>query len=75
MSVDAGLKQLKVISRGEDGGWECIPIYGGQGDKRVGESARSIFIQFDSEGVLSVRKPPVSSKGGIIDFSSTEQTP
>ena len=22
MSVDAGLKQLKVISRGEDGGWE-----------------------------------------------------
>ena len=22
VSVDAGLKQLKVISRGEDGGWE-----------------------------------------------------
>ena len=22
ISVDAGLKQLKVISRGEDGGWK-----------------------------------------------------
>ena len=34
-------------------------------DTRVGESARSIFIQFDSEGVLSVRKPRVSSKDGF----------
>ena len=45
VSVDAGLKQLKVISRGEDGG--------------------SIFIQFDSKGVLSVRKAHVSSKDGF----------
>ena len=45
---------------------------------KVDESARSIFIQFDSKGVLSVRKPRVSSierLGGIIDFSSIEQTP
>ena len=55
-----------------------LPVSGGHRDKRVGESARSIFIQFDSEGVLSVRKPHVSSKEAfrvIIDFSSTEQTP
>ena len=78
MSVDAGLKQLKVISRGVDGGWDLIPVSGGHRYKRVDESARSIFIQFDSEGVLSVRKPCVSSKEGfrgIIDFSSTKQTP
>ena len=53
------------ISFGEDGGWEWVPISGGQRDKRVGVSAGSIFIQFDSEGVLSVRKPRVSSKGGF----------
>ena len=56
-----------------------IYLIGGHRDKRVGERARSIFIQFDSEGVLSIRKPRVSSKEGfregIIDFSSTEQTP
>ena len=62
MSVDAGLKHLKVISCGEDGGWERVPISGGQRDKRVGVSAGSIFIQFDSEGVPSVRKSRVSSK-------------
>ena len=58
MSVDAGLKQLKVISRGKDGDKS-------HRDKRVGESARSIFIQFDSNGVLSVQKPRVSSKEGF----------
>ena len=61
VSVDVGLKQLKVISRGENGGWKWVPISGGQRDKRVG----SIFIQFDSEWVLSVRKPRVSSKDGF----------
>ena len=65
MSVDAGLKHLKVISRGEDGGWERVPISGGQRYKRVGVSAGSIFIQFHSEGMLSVRKPRVSSKDGF----------
>ena len=63
--MDAGLKQLKVISRGEDGGWEWVPVSGGHRDKRVGECAVSAFIQFDSEGVLSVRKPRVSSKDGF----------
>ena len=62
MSVDVGLKQLKVISLGENGGWEWVPVSGGHRDKRVGESAPSIFIQFDSKGVLSDPKPRVSSK-------------
>ena len=62
MSVDAGLKQLKVISRGEDGGWKRVPVFRGHKDKRVGERACSIFIRFDSEGVLGVRKPRVSRK-------------
>ena len=31
----------------------------------VGKSAGSVFIQFDSEGELSVRKPRVSSKDGF----------
>ena len=65
MSVDVGLKQMKVISRGEDGGRERVPVSGGYRHKRVGVSAGSIFIQFDSEGVLSVRKPRVSSKDGF----------
>ena len=54
---ETGLKQLKVISRGEDGSWKRVPVSGGHRDKRVDESAGSIFIQFDSEGVLGVRKP------------------
>ena len=65
MSVEAGLKQLKVVSRGEDGGWERVPVSGGHRDERVGESACSIFFQFDSEGVLSVLEPRVSPKYGF----------
>ena len=65
MSVDAGLKHLKVISRGEDGGREWVPVSGGHRDTRVGVSAGSIFIQFDSEGVLGFRKARVSSKDGF----------
>ena len=34
MSVDAGLKHLKVISRGEDGGRERVPVSGGHKDSR-----------------------------------------
>ena len=63
--MDAGLKQLKVISREEDGSWKRVPVSGGHRDKRVGETPGSIFIQFDSEGVLSVRKARVSR---IEDF-------
>ena len=40
-------------------------VSGGHRDKRLGEIAGSIFIQFDSEGVLSVRNPRVSSKEGF----------
>ena len=65
IAVDVGLKQLKVISRGENGGWERVLVSGGHKDKRVGESAYSIFFQFDSEGVLSVREPRVSRKDGF----------
>ena len=50
--MDACLKQLMVISRREDGVWKRVPVSGGHLDKRVGENAGSIFIQFDSEGVL-----------------------
>ena len=42
--MDAGLKHLKAISRGEDGGWKWVPMCGGQRDKRVGVSAGSVFI-------------------------------
>ena len=65
VSVDAGLKQLKIISRGEDGGSTWASVSGGYRDKSIDESAGSIFIQFDSEGVLSVRKLRVSSKDGF----------
>ena len=74
MSVDAGLKLMKVISRGEDGSWKRVSVSGGRMDKRVGESAGSISIPFDSKGVLRVREPGVSRKEGfrgILDFSST----
>ena len=58
---------------------QMLPVSAGHRDKRVGVSAGSILIQFDSEGVLSVRKPRFflvkRALGGIIDFSSTEQTP
>ena len=63
VSVDASLKQLKVISRGKDGGWEWVPVSAGHRDKRIGESARSIFIHFDSKGVLNVWKPRSSKEG------------
>ena len=46
--MGAGFKQLKVISRVEDGSWKRVPVFGGYRDKRVAESAGSIFIQFDS---------------------------
>ena len=42
--MDAGLKQLKVIVRGEDGGRKEVPFPGGHRDKRLGESVGSILI-------------------------------
>ena len=41
--MGAGLKQLKVICRGEDGSWKEVPVSGGHRDKRVGESAGSVL--------------------------------
>ena len=63
--MGAGLKQLKVISRGEDSSWMQAPVSGGHRGKIVAGRAGSIFIKFDSEGVLSVRKPRVSRKEGF----------
>ena len=37
--MDVGLRQLKVISRREDGSWKRVPFSEGHRDKRVGESA------------------------------------
>ena len=65
VSVDAGLKHLKVISRREDGVRKRVPVFGGHKDKPLGESVGSILIQFVSEGVLGVRKPRVSYKEGF----------
>ena len=42
--MDAGVKQLKAISRGEDGSLKRVPVSGGHRDKRVGEGAGLIFI-------------------------------
>ena len=63
--MEAGLKQLKVRNRTEDGSWKQILVSGGHKDQRVSESAGSICIRFDSQGVLSVRKPRVSRKKGF----------
>ena len=54
VAMGAGLKQPNAISRGEDGSWKRVLVSRGHKEKRVGESADSIFIQFDSEDVLSV---------------------
>ena len=65
MSVDAGFKHQRVISRGKTVAGSEFQSLEVKGIKRVGVSAGTIFIQFDSEGVLSVRKPRVSSKDGF----------
>ena len=61
--MDEGLKQLKVIGLKEEGGRKRDPFSSGHRDRRFVESVGSIFIQFDSEGVLGVRKPHVFYKG------------
>ena len=58
--MDPGSKQL--IGLGEDVCSKGIPISRGHRVKRLGESVGSIIIQFDSVGVLDVRKPRVSYK-------------
>ena len=50
--MDAGLKQLKVISSGENGGWKWVPVFGGHRDKGVGDSADSIFGVLNIDGTL-----------------------
>ena len=42
--MDAGLKQLEVISHGEEGGRKRVPVSRGHRDKRFGESIGLILI-------------------------------
>ena len=70
--MDAGLKQLKVISRGEDGGWERVPVSGGHRDKSVGESVCRFFSRLTAKGCRGFENRVFLEKmalGGIIDFS------
>ena len=62
MSVNAGLKQLKVISRGEDGGSEYVPVSRCHRNNRIGECVSSIGIQFNRVRVLNLRKSRISRK-------------
>ena len=66
--MGAGLKQLKVISHGEDGSRERVPVSGGHRDKRIGERAAGSI--FKNRVFLAKR-----ALMWIIDFSSTELTP
>ena len=50
MSVDAGLKQLKVISRGEDGGWERVPVCGGHRDKELAKALVRFLSNLTARG-------------------------
>ena len=63
--MGADFNHLKVISPGEEYDWKRVPVSGDHWNKRVGENARSIVSQFDSEGVLSVKKPGVSEQRGL----------
>ena len=68
MSVDAGLKQLEVISRVEDGGWEGVPVSRSHRDKRVGESACSIFFHFDILWITQNHNNIIKSKTEFKSF-------
>ena len=50
MSVDAGLKQLKVISRGEDGGREQVPVSGGHRDKELAKALVRFLSNLTAKG-------------------------
>ena len=50
VSVDAGLKQLKVISRGEDGDWEWVPVSGGLRDKGVWKALVRFLSNLTAKG-------------------------
>ena len=63
--MDAGLKRLKVIDCGEDGGMKRVLVSGCHRDKRLSESVGSIPTQFDSKGMLGRRKLSVFYKEGF----------
>ena len=62
VSVDAGLKRLKVISCWEDGRRRRDPVSRCHRDKRIGECFCSVGIQFKRVGVLNLRKSRISCK-------------
>ena len=51
-SEDAGLKQMKVISREEDGGWERVPVSGGHRDDESTCSIINLLILVLRERVI-----------------------
>ena len=68
VSVDAGLEGLKVISCWEYGRRKRVPVSRCHRNKRIGECARSIGIQFKCVGVLNLRKSRISRKRSVYYF-------
>ena len=54
--MDAGLERLKVIRCWEDGRRKRVSVSRCHRNKRIGESVRSIGVQFKRVGVLNLRK-------------------
>ena len=50
------MKKLKVVGRGKDGYSNWVLMTKGHRDKRFDENVGSIIFDFDSKGVLGVRK-------------------
>lgn len=55
----AGLGQLKVVGHEKDGSGKRAPVSRSFRDKRVGECLSPICMQFNSDGVLSLRESRV----------------
>ena len=65
MSVDAGLKHLKVISRGEDVAGSEFRSLGVIGIKELAKALVQFLSNLTCEWVLGVRKPRVFNKEGF----------
>ena len=48
--MDAGFKQPKVISRGEDGGWKRVPVSGVIGIKELAKPLVRFLFNLISKG-------------------------
>ena len=72
MSVDAGLKQLKVISRGVDGGWSEFQSLGVKGIKELAKAPVRFLTNLTAKWCSAFENRVFLVKralGGIIDFS------